>query len=163
MQVLHYVEKPSTFVSDIINCGIYLFKPEIFQHIGTVFQKNQQDMLLWVEALSPLRGSACEYNYSISSLHLSFFPPPSFCHPCDDFCFPTHSPDIHTMGKLVHLDCTVRLWSMVWVVERWLIIRLGLCRRLCECCLWPFSVHFFIKLYTSYFGNRFYLYTVFTV
>lgn len=46
LQVLHYVEKPSTFVSDIINCGIYLFHPEIFQHIGAVFQKNQQDMLL---------------------------------------------------------------------------------------------------------------------
>uniref|UniRef100_A0A672JZ46 GDP-mannose pyrophosphorylase Aa n=1 Tax=Sinocyclocheilus grahami TaxID=75366 RepID=A0A672JZ46_SINGR len=43
-EVLHYVEKPSTFVSDIINCGIYLFTPEIFQHIGAVFQKNQQDM-----------------------------------------------------------------------------------------------------------------------
>ncbi|XP_035606132.1 mannose-1-phosphate guanyltransferase alpha-A-like isoform X3 [Oncorhynchus keta] len=46
-EVLHYVEKPSTFVSDIINCGIYLFTPEIFQHIGAVFQKNQQDMLLY--------------------------------------------------------------------------------------------------------------------
>uniref|UniRef100_A0A671XDS5 GDP-mannose pyrophosphorylase Aa n=1 Tax=Sparus aurata TaxID=8175 RepID=A0A671XDS5_SPAAU len=45
-EVLHYVEKPSTFVSDIINCGVYLFTPDIFQHIGTVFQKNQQDMLL---------------------------------------------------------------------------------------------------------------------
>uniref|UniRef100_A0A673Y6F6 GDP-mannose pyrophosphorylase Aa n=1 Tax=Salmo trutta TaxID=8032 RepID=A0A673Y6F6_SALTR len=45
-EVLHYVEKPSTFVSDIINCGIYLFTPEIFQHIGAVFQKNQQDMLI---------------------------------------------------------------------------------------------------------------------
>ncbi|KPP67337.1 mannose-1-phosphate guanyltransferase alpha-A-like [Scleropages formosus] len=45
-EVLHYVEKPSTFVSDIINCGIYLFTPEIFRHIGAVFQKNQQDMLL---------------------------------------------------------------------------------------------------------------------
>uniref|UniRef100_A0A674CU29 GDP-mannose pyrophosphorylase Aa n=1 Tax=Salmo trutta TaxID=8032 RepID=A0A674CU29_SALTR len=43
-EVLHYVEKPSTFVSDIINCGIYLFTPEIFQHIGAVFQKNQQDI-----------------------------------------------------------------------------------------------------------------------
>ena len=46
IQVLHYVEKPSTFVSDIINCGIYLFTPDIFQHIGAVFQKNQQDLLL---------------------------------------------------------------------------------------------------------------------
>ncbi|XP_073702115.1 mannose-1-phosphate guanylyltransferase regulatory subunit alpha-A isoform X3 [Garra rufa] len=47
--VLHYVEKPGTFVSDIINCGIYLFTPEIFQHIGEVFQKNQQDMLLYYD------------------------------------------------------------------------------------------------------------------
>uniref|UniRef100_A0A3B1KI40 GDP-mannose pyrophosphorylase Aa n=1 Tax=Astyanax mexicanus TaxID=7994 RepID=A0A3B1KI40_ASTMX len=46
-EVLHYVEKPSTFVSDIINCGIYLFTPEIFQHIGGVFQKNQQDLMLY--------------------------------------------------------------------------------------------------------------------
>lgn len=46
LKVLHYVEKPSTFVSDIINCGVYLFTPDIFQHIGAVFQKNQQDMLL---------------------------------------------------------------------------------------------------------------------
>ncbi|XP_053536564.1 mannose-1-phosphate guanyltransferase alpha-A isoform X1 [Ictalurus punctatus] len=45
-EVLHYVEKPSTFVSDIINCGIYLFTPEIFQHIGAVFRKNQQDVML---------------------------------------------------------------------------------------------------------------------
>ncbi|XP_062861619.1 mannose-1-phosphate guanyltransferase alpha-A isoform X2 [Trichomycterus rosablanca] len=45
-EVLHYVEKPSTFVSDIINCGIYLFTPEIFKHIGDVFQKNQQDLML---------------------------------------------------------------------------------------------------------------------
>uniref|UniRef100_A0A673KF04 Mannose-1-phosphate guanyltransferase alpha-B n=1 Tax=Sinocyclocheilus rhinocerous TaxID=307959 RepID=A0A673KF04_9TELE len=41
-EVLHFVEKPSTFVSDIINCGIYLFTPDIFGHIGTVFQRNQQ-------------------------------------------------------------------------------------------------------------------------
>uniref|UniRef100_A0A673HM24 Mannose-1-phosphate guanyltransferase alpha-B-like n=1 Tax=Sinocyclocheilus rhinocerous TaxID=307959 RepID=A0A673HM24_9TELE len=41
-EVLHFVEKPSTFVSDIINCGIYLFTPDIFGHIGKVFQKNQQ-------------------------------------------------------------------------------------------------------------------------
>ncbi|XP_072541466.1 mannose-1-phosphate guanylyltransferase regulatory subunit alpha-A isoform X1 [Salminus brasiliensis] len=46
-EVLHYVEKPSTFVSDIINCGIYLFTPDIFQHIGSVFQKNQQDLMLY--------------------------------------------------------------------------------------------------------------------
>uniref|UniRef100_A0A4X1UBM4 GDP-mannose pyrophosphorylase A n=1 Tax=Sus scrofa TaxID=9823 RepID=A0A4X1UBM4_PIG len=42
-EVLHYVEKPSTFVSDIINCGIYLFSPEALKPLGEVFQRNQQD------------------------------------------------------------------------------------------------------------------------
>lgn len=46
LQVQHYVEKPSTFVSEIINCGIYLFTPAIFQHIGEVFQRNQQELAL---------------------------------------------------------------------------------------------------------------------
>uniref|UniRef100_A0A673HIL3 Mannose-1-phosphate guanyltransferase alpha-B-like n=1 Tax=Sinocyclocheilus rhinocerous TaxID=307959 RepID=A0A673HIL3_9TELE len=41
-EVLHFVEKPSTFVSDIINCGIYLFTPDIFGQPHWVFQKNQQ-------------------------------------------------------------------------------------------------------------------------
>ncbi|XP_016093686.1 mannose-1-phosphate guanyltransferase alpha-B isoform X1 [Sinocyclocheilus grahami] len=44
-EVLHFVEKPSTFVSDIINCGIYLFTQDIFGHIGTVFQRNQQERI----------------------------------------------------------------------------------------------------------------------
>lgn len=42
-QVLHYVEKPSTFVSDVINCGIYLFSPEALKPLRDVFQRNQQD------------------------------------------------------------------------------------------------------------------------
>ncbi|XP_072730923.1 mannose-1-phosphate guanylyltransferase regulatory subunit alpha isoform X4 [Ciconia boyciana] len=45
-EVQHYVEKPSTFVSEIINCGVYLFTPDIFQHIGEVFQRNQQELVL---------------------------------------------------------------------------------------------------------------------
>ncbi|KFZ67231.1 Mannose-1-phosphate guanyltransferase alpha-A, partial [Podiceps cristatus] len=45
-EVQHYVEKPSTFVSEIINCGIYLFTPAIFQYIGEVFQRNQQELVL---------------------------------------------------------------------------------------------------------------------
>uniref|UniRef100_F6QZY6 GDP-mannose pyrophosphorylase A n=2 Tax=Macaca TaxID=9539 RepID=F6QZY6_MACMU len=42
-EVLHYVEKPSTFISDIINCGIYLFSPEALKPLRDVFQRNQQD------------------------------------------------------------------------------------------------------------------------
>ncbi|ERE86572.1 striated muscle-specific serine/threonine-protein kinase [Cricetulus griseus] len=47
-EVLHYVEKPSTFISDIINCGIYLFSPEALKPLRDVFQRNQQDRQLIV-------------------------------------------------------------------------------------------------------------------
>lgn len=42
-EVLHYVEKPETFVSTIINCGIYLFSPEIFNPLEKVFKKNLEE------------------------------------------------------------------------------------------------------------------------
>lgn len=38
----HYVEKPSTFVSKIINCGVYIASMEIFQAMADVFYANQQ-------------------------------------------------------------------------------------------------------------------------
>jgi len=42
--VTHFVEKPSTFVSTLISCGIYLFSPELFDHIGAVFRRNQEEV-----------------------------------------------------------------------------------------------------------------------
>uniref|UniRef100_A0A8C4WKT7 GDP-mannose pyrophosphorylase A n=1 Tax=Gopherus evgoodei TaxID=1825980 RepID=A0A8C4WKT7_9SAUR len=68
-EVLHYVEKPSTFVSEIINCGIYLFTPAIFQHIGEVFQRTQQELLL---------GACLGSAIYASRLYLSQY---SQCHP----------------------------------------------------------------------------------
>jgi len=44
LKVTHFVEKPSTFVSTLISCGIYLFSPELFDHIGSVFRRNQEDV-----------------------------------------------------------------------------------------------------------------------
>ncbi|EFJ11836.1 hypothetical protein SELMODRAFT_182999 [Selaginella moellendorffii] len=35
-ELLHYAEKPETFVSDLINCGVYIFSPEIFIAIQDV-------------------------------------------------------------------------------------------------------------------------------
>jgi len=36
-EVLHYAEKPETFISNIINCGIYVFTPSItYQLFETV-------------------------------------------------------------------------------------------------------------------------------
>ncbi|XP_018330302.1 mannose-1-phosphate guanyltransferase alpha-A [Agrilus planipennis] len=43
-EVKHYVEKPSSYVSTLINCGVYLFSPDIFQKIGEVFNSKQQDL-----------------------------------------------------------------------------------------------------------------------
>ncbi|KAK4795051.1 hypothetical protein SAY86_013045 [Trapa natans] len=35
-ELLHYTEKPETFVSDLINCGVYVFTPDIFTAIQNV-------------------------------------------------------------------------------------------------------------------------------
>jgi mannose-1-phosphate guanylyltransferase len=39
-EILHYAEKPETFVSDIISCGIYVFSPEVFDKLGEAFTAN---------------------------------------------------------------------------------------------------------------------------
>eukprot|EP00117_Sycon_ciliatum_P032517 scpid81659/ scgid25196/ Mannose-1-phosphate guanyltransferase alpha-A; GDP-mannose pyrophosphorylase A-A; GTP-mannose-1-phosphate guanylyltransferase subunit alpha-A len=41
-EVMHYVEKPESFVSDIINCGTYVVSSDVFQHIGQVFSRNYE-------------------------------------------------------------------------------------------------------------------------
>ncbi|XP_077979372.1 mannose-1-phosphate guanylyltransferase regulatory subunit alpha-A-like isoform X1 [Glandiceps talaboti] len=80
-EVCHYVEKPQTFVSSTINCGMYLFSPEIFQNIGEVFQKNQDAMFnggldnvsngrdtirLEQDILSPMAGTGKLFVYKTS-------------------------------------------------------------------------------------------------
>ncbi|CAO2818268.1 unnamed protein product [Amaranthus hypochondriacus] len=41
-EVLHYTERPETFVSDRINCGVYVFTPDIFEAIQGV-SKHRKD------------------------------------------------------------------------------------------------------------------------
>ncbi|UJR26614.1 hypothetical protein I4U23_007933 [Adineta vaga] len=41
-EIKHYVEKPSTFVSTTINCGVYLFHKMIFQILAETYRNNQQ-------------------------------------------------------------------------------------------------------------------------
>ncbi|CAI8002053.1 Mannose-1-phosphate guanyltransferase alpha-A [Geodia barretti] len=45
-KVLHYVEKPETFVSNIINAGGYIFSPDIFQHLTRAFTANYENELI---------------------------------------------------------------------------------------------------------------------
>lgn len=42
-EVTHYVEKPSSYVSTLINCGIYVCSLDIFAAIGEAFNSKQQD------------------------------------------------------------------------------------------------------------------------
>ena len=41
-EVMHYVEKPESFVSDIINCGTYVVSKDVFSHVGEVFSHNYE-------------------------------------------------------------------------------------------------------------------------
>ena len=37
----HYVEKPSSYISTLVNCGVYIFGPAIFKHLAAAFEKRQ--------------------------------------------------------------------------------------------------------------------------
>ncbi|KAI3946222.1 hypothetical protein MKW92_037793 [Papaver armeniacum] len=41
-ELLHYTEKPETFVSDKINCGVYIFTPHIFTVIEDVIMRRKE-------------------------------------------------------------------------------------------------------------------------
>ncbi|KAI4341418.1 hypothetical protein MLD38_026145 [Melastoma candidum] len=60
-ELLHYTEKPETFVSDLINCGVYIFTPEIFTAIRDVStQREDRAQLKRIssfEALQPATRS----------------------------------------------------------------------------------------------------------
>ena len=72
--MLHYVEKPQSYISPIINCGVYLFSLSIFELLATVFNQKQRDFYnnvsldnieakeaMWLEKdiLMPLAGNYC--------------------------------------------------------------------------------------------------------
>ena len=39
--ILHFVEKPSSYLSTIINCGVYIFSLDVFQMLQNVFNSKQ--------------------------------------------------------------------------------------------------------------------------
>eukprot|EP00741_Cyanophora_paradoxa_P003641 tig00000093_g3538.t1 len=41
-EMMHYAEKPESFVTDLINCGIYLFSPKIFDTFAEVAEEFKQ-------------------------------------------------------------------------------------------------------------------------
>jgi mannose-1-phosphate guanylyltransferase len=42
-QVLHYVEKPETFISDLISCGVYLFDVDVFTEIKKAMDHKKEE------------------------------------------------------------------------------------------------------------------------
>jgi mannose-1-phosphate guanylyltransferase len=79
-EVLHYAEKPSTFVSALINCGVYLCSVDIFQHVAAVFKRKQEDYYNYLcengaskdavrleqDIVRPLAGTGSLYVYHTS-------------------------------------------------------------------------------------------------
>ncbi|EEF44959.1 mannose-1-phosphate guanyltransferase, putative [Ricinus communis] len=64
-ELLHYIEKPETFVSDLINCGVYVFTPEIFTAIQGVSSNREGRG-------NVLRFSSFEGAQSLTSLPIDF-------------------------------------------------------------------------------------------
>lgn len=40
----HYVEKPNSYISSVINCGVYVCSMDIFQEMAGVFNRKQNDI-----------------------------------------------------------------------------------------------------------------------
>ncbi|CAH1397841.1 unnamed protein product [Nezara viridula] len=76
----HYVEKPSTFVSNLISCGVYFCSVELFETLKTTFKRKQENaynglelngkdceaMQLEEDVLTPLAGTGRGYVYVTS-------------------------------------------------------------------------------------------------
>lgn len=62
-EVTHYVEKPESFVSNFINCGVYVFHPSVAQSLGEVYrdredqdQSSRESMFLGKHLFAKLAG-----------------------------------------------------------------------------------------------------------
>ncbi|KAK8497456.1 hypothetical protein V6N12_016980 [Hibiscus sabdariffa] len=65
-ELLHYTEKPETFVSDLINCGLYIFTPDIFTAIQEVSthredQANLRHLSTFEALQSPTRAFPLDF------------------------------------------------------------------------------------------------------
>ncbi|XP_077216507.1 uncharacterized protein LOC143851073 [Tasmannia lanceolata] len=57
-ELLHYTEKPETFVSDRINCGVYIFTPDIFAAIQDIStQRKDRANLRRVSSFEDLQST----------------------------------------------------------------------------------------------------------
>lgn len=58
-EVLHYVEKPETFISDLISCGVYLFDVAVFSEIKKAIDvKKNQDANIMDFSTTTISGTS---------------------------------------------------------------------------------------------------------
>jgi len=79
--ILHFVEKPATYISSLINCGVYIFSLGIFPMLQSIFNSKQEQYYsnslvdtekreaIWLEqdVLTPLAGSGSAYVYQTTN------------------------------------------------------------------------------------------------
>jgi mannose-1-phosphate guanylyltransferase len=59
-EVMHYVEKPETFISDLISCGVYLFDTAVFVEMKKAIDRkkdahHEESDYLWTASDDLLR------------------------------------------------------------------------------------------------------------
>ena len=47
--VLHYVEKPNSYISTMINCGVYIFSPEIFPMLQVILMAQERLLISFLK------------------------------------------------------------------------------------------------------------------
>uniref|UniRef100_A0A453IQ90 Nucleotidyl transferase domain-containing protein n=1 Tax=Aegilops tauschii subsp. strangulata TaxID=200361 RepID=A0A453IQ90_AEGTS len=85
-ELLHYTEKPETFVSDLINCGVYIFTPKILIAIEDVLKQKKDRGIMHIVHGSLLSYIAffCLLNcYGLHILSMVLCP---FLHLATNFC-----------------------------------------------------------------------------
>lgn len=50
--VTHYVEKPNSYVSTLINCGVYVCSLQVFHTMADAFQKKQDRFYRYIKLSS---------------------------------------------------------------------------------------------------------------
>ncbi|GAB2288780.1 hypothetical protein Dimus_023090 [Dionaea muscipula] len=75
-ELLHYAEKPETFVSDLINCGVYVFTPDIFLLSRELFPigKIEKMCCACLAMCLSIRQQGCWSNKPTIGLPLSIYP-----------------------------------------------------------------------------------------
>jgi mannose-1-phosphate guanylyltransferase len=79
-ELQHYAEKPSTDISSIVNCGVYIFSPACFDHLAKVgdvishgastyqsyYGRQAKKMFIENDVLMALAGKGCIYVFETS-------------------------------------------------------------------------------------------------